>query len=77
PCLHADGLSDWWIYAEGDGHRRLIGRQRSVRAVEVLQARSHGFADLRVVTPDGATTVRYADGGYRMPAEDDPAPGIP
>ncbi|HRN62978.1 MAG TPA: hypothetical protein PK743_13145 [Luteimonas sp.] len=69
PCLHADGLSDWWIYAEGEGHRRLIGTQRSARAVEVLETRSHGFSDLRMVTPDGATTVRYTDGGYRMPTE--------
>ncbi len=73
PCLHADGVSDWWIYAEQDGHRRLIGTQRAVRAVEVLKTRSGGFADLLVVSPDGARTVRYGDGHYRGPTEDDRA----
>lgn len=64
PCLHADGVSDWWIYAEQDGHRRLIGTQRSVRAIKVLKTRSGGFADLLVVSPDGVRTVRYGDGTY-------------
>ena len=73
PCLHADGLSDWWIYAEEDGHRRLIGTQRAARAVEVLKTRSGGFADLLVVTPDGARTVRYGEGHYRGPTGDDRA----
>lgn len=74
PCLHADGLSDWWIYAEEDGHRRLIGTQRSVRSVEVLSARGNGFSDLLVVAPGGVRTVRYADGGYRAPPDEDRAP---
>ena len=64
PCLRADGVSDWWIYAEEGGRRRLIGTQRAVRTVEVLASRSGGFADLRVVAPGGARTVRYGDGTY-------------
>ncbi len=73
PCLHADGVSDWWVYAEEGGHRRLLGTQRAVRAVEVLESRSGGFADLRVVASGGAHIVRYGDGHYRGSAEDDRA----
>ena len=73
PCLHADGLSDWWIYAEEGGHRRLIGTQRAVRAVEVLKTRSGGFSDLLVVAPDGARTARYGDGRYRGSTKGDRA----
>lgn len=64
PCLSANGLSDWWIYAEEAGHRRLLGTQRAVRAVEVLGSRHAGFADLLVVAADGTRTVRYGDGAY-------------
>ena len=72
PCLQGDGVADWWIYAEGDGQRRLIGTQRAVRAVEVLKSRSDGFADLLVVAPDGTHTLRYGDGEYRQTPEDVP-----
>jgi hypothetical protein len=64
PCLRRDGLADWWIYAD-DGHgRRLLGRVREAAAVEVLDARHKGHAELRVQTASGSRVLRYRDGGY-------------
>lgn len=64
PCLRRDGLADWWLYAEGAQGRRLLGRVRDARAVEVLPARSGGHAELRVLTDGGERILRYRDGGY-------------
>lgn len=64
PCLRRDGAADWWIYAEASGGRRLLGRVRGARALEVLPARSHGHAELRVEDTQGARILRYRDGGY-------------
>ena len=64
PCLRGDGLSDWWLYADDGQARRLLGRIRGARAVEVLPARTRGHADLRVDTPAGTRILRYRDAGY-------------
>ena len=64
PCLRRGGLSDWWIYAEGVEGRRLLGRVRDVRALDVLPASGQGHAALRVTTTEGEHVLRYRDGGY-------------
>lgn len=63
-CLRRDGLADWWIYAEGSQGRRLLGRLRDVRGLEVLPSRSGGHAELRVLDDGGERILRYRDGGY-------------
>lgn len=64
PCLRRDGAADWWIYAETAGGRRLLGRVRGARALDVLPARSRGHAELRVEDTEGERILRYRDGGY-------------
>ena len=64
PCLRRDGLADWWIYAEGDGGRRLIGHVRDARSLEVLPASGPGHAGLRVRTAEGERILRYRGYSY-------------
>ncbi len=63
-CLRRDGEADWWIYAEAAEGRRLLGRVRGARSLEVLPARGPGPAELRVTGAQGERILRWREGGY-------------
>ena len=61
-CIAGGDGADWWLYAEDPDGRRLLLAAGRAGAVEVLPARSHGFAGLRLLREDGSIDEARYDG---------------
>ena len=61
-CVADEGGADWWLYAEDPDGRRLLLAAGRAEAVEVLPARSDGFAGLRLLREGGGVDEARYDG---------------
>lgn len=66
-CLREGAAADWWLYAdEGNARRRLLVVD-SADSLEVADARTRGFRDLRVLRGGQVRRAVYDGQAYVVP----------